>query len=77
MLFTVKYPKQKVTLHLYREIFHSEFKLRFGAPRSDTCAKCDAFYVQLVNANNEEESRRIQTESELHHRKAETAYKSL
>lgn len=76
-LFRSKYPNQKATLHLYREIFNSEFKLRFGAPRSDTCAKCDSFYAQLVNAPNEKEFTRIQNESEVHHRKAENSYKSL
>lgn len=76
-LFKIKYPNQKANLHLFREIFNTDFKLRFGAPRSDTYAKGDLFYVQLVNAQNEDEFRRIQNESELHHRKAETSYRSL
>ena len=76
-LFAIKYPNVKATAHLYREIFRSEFKLRFGTPRSDSCSKCDALHVQLINANDGEETRKLQIETELHHRRAEAAYKSL
>lgn len=33
-LFKEKYPDTQVTLHCYRDIFNTKFKLRFGVPRS-------------------------------------------
>jgi hypothetical protein len=58
-------------------IFRSSFNLRFGFPRSDTCQKCDSYYVKLLNAADETERNKILTESELHHRKAEKSYSTL
>lgn len=76
-LFQEKFKEPKMKLHLYRDVFNENFNLRFGVPRSDTCARCDLLYTKLVNAENEEERRRIKAESEVHHRKAEKSYQTL
>jgi hypothetical protein len=77
IMFNEKHPENKVNVHFYRDTFNSEFNLRFGAPRSDTCPKCDRLFVRLVNATSADERRKIAMESELHHRKAEKSYACL
>lgn len=77
VLFKEKYPFANCNEKLYRDIFRSDFNLRFGAPRSDTCTYCDRLYAQLITANSDQEVSKISTESELHHRRAEKAYKTL
>ncbi|KAJ4449889.1 hypothetical protein ANN_01295 [Periplaneta americana] len=72
-MFEEKYPDTHVTLHQYRDAFRSRFNLKFGLPRSDICQKCDRYFVQLSNATSAEETRRIDFETNLHHRKAEQA----
>ncbi|KAJ8883127.1 hypothetical protein PR048_014967 [Dryococelus australis] len=59
------------------DIFRSEFKIRFGPPRSDSCSYCDELYIHLVAAETEDEQKKISAQRTLHHRKAETAYKVL
>lgn len=76
-LFRIKHPEANVSLHMYRNIFISDFNLRFGLPRSDTCAYCDRLFINLVAAPNETERQTIERESQIHHMKAELAYKSL
>lgn len=76
-MFEEKYPDTHVSLHQYRDVFRSRFNLKFGLPRSDTCQKCDRYFVQLSNATTAEETRRIEFETNLHHRKAEQAYAVL
>ncbi|XP_022160525.1 uncharacterized protein LOC111026704 [Myzus persicae] len=56
--FKNKYPDTKVSKCIYRNIFRSDFKLRFGYPRSDTCKQCDFFYNKLVAADTEEERKK-------------------
>ncbi|KAJ8889592.1 hypothetical protein PR048_009092 [Dryococelus australis] len=55
----------------------SEFKLRFGPPRSDPRSYCNEFYIHPVAAETEDEQKSISAQSTLHHRTAETAYKVL
>lgn len=76
-LYLIKHPESHVTLHFYRDIFNSDFNLRFGVPRSDTCAYCDRLYVKLIAADDEEERKKIENESQIHHSRADLAYKSL
>lgn len=76
-LFCIKHPDIKVTLHLYRDIFNSDFNLRFGVPRSDTCATCDRFYIQMCSSRNEEECNKIENDLKIHQMRANLAYKSL
>lgn len=76
-LFRAAHPEANVKLHLYRDIFNAEFNLRFGLPRSDTCATCDRFFIKLIDCKTEDERKIIETESKLHHFKTDAAYKAL
>uniref|UniRef100_A0A8D8SDE5 Uncharacterized protein n=1 Tax=Cacopsylla melanoneura TaxID=428564 RepID=A0A8D8SDE5_9HEMI len=76
-LFQRDRESRNVTYSLYRKIFNSDFKLRFGVPRSDTCKKCDRYFAQLILAENDETENRIHEESSSHHMESETAYKQL
>ncbi|KAG8251293.1 hypothetical protein J6590_082452 [Homalodisca vitripennis] len=62
-LFLIIHPQSGVSLYMYRDVFNSNFKLRFGVPRSDTCVYCDRIFVKPIAAETEEEKN--------------TAYKSL
>lgn len=53
VLLKEAHPNVACKLHLYRDVFRSSFNLRFGFPRSDTCQKCDSYYVKLLNAADE------------------------
>ena len=76
-LFLAKNPGVVCSLHLYRDVFNKDFNLRFGVPRSDTCAYCDRLYVQMLSAKSENELKAVETESKIHHMRADLAYKSL
>lgn len=56
--FKNKYPDINASKRIYRNIFRSDFKLRFGYPRSDTCQQCDFFYNKLKAANTEEDRKK-------------------
>ncbi|KAJ8867714.1 hypothetical protein PR048_031517 [Dryococelus australis] len=58
-LFKESRPNIKCSCSLYRDIFRSEFKLRFGPPRSNSCSYCDELYIHLVAAETEDEQKRI------------------
>lgn len=73
-LFKEKYPEMRLSKAVYQEVFCNNFNLRFGTPRSDTCKYCDLLYNRLISAPTEEERKKVQTGSELHHRRAESAY---
>jgi len=36
-----------VSLSKYKQVFYTEFNLKFKKPKKDTCNKCDNFYIQL------------------------------
>ncbi|KAJ4428795.1 hypothetical protein ANN_25788 [Periplaneta americana] len=76
-LFKETNPNVKCSRSIYRDIFRSEFKLRFGAPRSDSCAYRDEMYIQLVITDTEELDKKITAQSTFHHMKAEGAYRVL
>lgn len=76
-LFRAEHADTSCTLSFYRDIFNSDFNLRFGVPRSDSCAQCDRLYVQMCSARDENELRKIQIESDIHHIRADLAYKTL
>ena len=61
----------------YRSIFRKDFNIKFGRPRTDTCAKCDKLFVALKNASSDEVINEIMKESEEHHLKAEKTYAAL
>lgn len=66
-LFCNKYPESSAKLHVYRDIFNSELKLRFDLPRSDTCGYCEKLHVQLIVAVDEHTRLKIETDSKFHH----------
>lgn len=76
-LFCIKYPDTTAKLHMYRDIFKSEFNLRFGLPRADTCSYCDRLHIQLIGAVDELTRKKIENESKIHHMRADSAYKAL
>ncbi|XP_050512608.1 uncharacterized protein LOC126888407 [Diabrotica virgifera virgifera] len=76
-LFCEKYPQCNVSRRTYTDIFQSDFNLRFGLPRSDTCTFCDKMYIKLVATSDGPERKAILVDSELHHARAEAGYKAL
>jgi hypothetical protein len=59
------------------DIFNSEFNLRFKKPQPYSCPYCDKLFIQLVAADTEYKRPDIETQSKLHHMKAEGAYKTM
>ena len=45
--------KPVVTEHRYRHIFNTEFNLRFGLPRTDTCATCDRLSLRIKSDSSD------------------------
>lgn len=56
----------------YRNIFNTEFNLKFHHPHSDTCNKCDQLH-NLVLSTQGEQKRKYEQELEVHQRKAKKA----
>lgn len=52
---------------IYRDIFKSEFKLRFGNPKLDSCDNCDKFVAQLNGCETEAQRDIIKTKQNDHH----------
>ena len=76
-LFREKYPDEKCGLHFYQDIYNTGFKLRFGLPRSDTCEYCDRLFIKMKSTENQTELRKLEVESQLHHTRPDSDYKSL
>ncbi|CAH2018115.1 unnamed protein product [Acanthoscelides obtectus] len=65
-----KYPDaNNISFRVYHDIFKSKFNLRFGLPRSDTCSYCDKLFMKLCSTDDANEKKKIEIESEIHHRK--------
>lgn len=64
----------RITYKAYWTIFHKKFNIKFGLPRSDTCAICDSFIQKLSAAENDRIKASIEAEKELHLRKAQAFY---
>lgn len=62
---------------MYSDVFHSDFKLKFGLSRSDTCKTCDSLFVKICAEKDKNKIRDLQKESDLHHIRAEAAYSKL
>lgn len=43
-----------VSLSLYRNIFYTDFNLRFKTPKKDTCKRCDLYITKIKNASETE-----------------------
>lgn len=76
-MFKQDHPECRVNYCFYRKVFNRDFNLRFGSPRSDTCKTCDENYAKLVLARDAESRQVILNESQIHHMKADNAYKEL
>lgn len=74
-LFQEKFPN--INRRIYEDVFRSDFNLKFGIPRSDTCKYCHGLFIKLISADSDEKRKEIETESRLHHMKADQAYCSL
>lgn len=59
---------------MYWQIFHTEFNLKFGLPRSDTCGTCDRYESIVSGCDDPEDVRKLLTEKELHLMKADKFY---
>lgn len=60
---------------IYWKIFTTKFNIKFGFPRSDTCAQCDSFQQQLTSqVISDAEKVQITMEKEIHLRKAEAFF---
>ncbi|XP_049314072.1 uncharacterized protein LOC125778806 [Bactrocera dorsalis] len=76
-LYKVKYPDTQISYSTYKHIFHTEHKLRFGFPRSDTCKVCDKYFIDMIAAENTERFENIQKLATAHHEQADKAYAQL
>lgn len=50
-LYSVKYPDNKVSYKIYREIFNSKFNIRFCYPA--TSSYCNELKIKIENIENE------------------------
>lgn len=76
-LFLKKYPHSQTSLRTYNDVFKSNFNLRFGLPRSDTCSYCDKLFMKLCSTEDEREKKAVEKESKIHHMRAEAGYQTL
>ncbi|XP_041984141.1 uncharacterized protein LOC121736808 [Aricia agestis] len=60
-----------VSFMVYWSILKKEYKLKFGLPRTDTCAVCNSYNLSIKCAALPETVRILQTEHKLHLCKAE------
>lgn len=75
--FMEKFPNSKISYHFYAMVFKTDFpKLKFRKPRVDTCKKCDRLKIEMTS-KDPAVVRQATTEQEQHHRKSESAYKSM
>ena len=66
----------EVKLWLYMKVSN----MSFGMPRADTCSKCDQLELSIQdaeNSNDQNRTSRLETEIEMHLRKAQGAYDKL
>lgn len=68
---------EPVSIYVFRDVFNKQFNLHFHSPISDSCKKCDYFNMKLKCLTNDDEKSIIETERELHHRKAESAREAM
>nr|XP_022906884.1 uncharacterized protein LOC111418579 [Onthophagus taurus] len=67
--------KINISYKIYWITFKRELNIKFGFPRSDTCAQCDIFQQKLNDKTlTAEELTKLTTERELHLRKADAFF---
>lgn len=65
-----------ISLTKYAQIFHT-MNLKFKHPKIDTCNKCDTFKAKIEYVDSSDpEYVRLKDEQQIHHEKADLAYKS-
>lgn len=69
--------KPIVSYDFYCHHFNSNYKMFFGAPRSDTCQTCDRLENLLKSERNQDVKQKILHKKEIHLRKSEEFYKDL
>lgn len=69
--------EQPLSESMFRKVFNEKFNLSFHPLVTDSCKKCDGFNVKIAAASSEEDKRQLETERELHQRKADSARKGL
>lgn len=89
-MFLEKHPEIEMSYETFREHFTTNFNISFGYPRTDTCSTCDALKAKedsiekaKINTNDAEklhqldtQLKTLQTEKELHLKKAEWFYRN-
>lgn len=88
-LYNTANPNNQTSYDSYRNIFNTKYNISFGYPRTDSCSSCDEFKAkvqslqnQINNAKNDAvalaelqaELQKIETEHEVHLRKADAFY---
>lgn len=68
---------EPISSFMFSKIFNESFNLRFHAPISDCCKKCDLFNNKIKCAESEQLKQELQREQELHQRKADSARQGL
>ena len=72
---------EAVTCHIqysiYLKYFKDNFNYGFGRPRTDVCGTCAEYEVKINVEKNNATRRRLQTELQLHKRKAQSFYTKL
>lgn len=70
--------KPKVPYDFYFRFFKENFNYSFGAPRSDTCKKCDVLHTKLKDMSlDESERKELELERQNHVVKADLFFKEL
>lgn len=63
--------------HSYRYIFNTSFNLHFHTPRKDTCKNCDLYKTKISVEEDPQKKLELETQHEIHLRKAEKARESM
>ena len=66
-----------VKYEYYNNRSNNHHNLSFGRPRSDSCPTCEDFELKIKEACDPTVKAELESERELHHRKAKTFYSSL
>jgi len=64
-----------VSLSTYKQVFYTNFNLRFKTVKKDTCKTCDRLTVSAASAEGEQKTL-VQEEHNMHIQSAETAKKA-
>lgn len=71
-----QHSESPVSNHVFRNIFSTHYNLHFHAPITDSCRRCDEFNNKL-KVTEGEEKRSLETQKELHLRKADLARQEM